>query len=410
MTSPSDVYVWVWLPGATSPIVAGRIRWTGRTFQFGYGASYLERADAISLFAPQLPLGTGWMDPPEDQEMAGCLWDASPDSWGQRVIIARLTGRVGQAADDIQFDKTTFLIESGSNRIGALDFQTSPTEYVPRAATATLEELQTAALALLAGEDLPEELARALVDGTAVGGARPKVLITDDGVEFIAKLSTSTDPFPIVKAESAAMELARRVGIDVPQTRLVESLGRDVLLVERFDRPAPGERRMMVSALTMLGYGDFLGARYASYPDLFDVLRQWSASGEGLGRALFERLVFNVAIGNTDDHARNHAAFWDGQHLELTPAFDICPQMRTGREANQAMDIDSKGNRHSTFALCIDSASEYGLSRSDAQDIVDQQVTIIREQWDAVAGMAHLTDVERKALFGRQILNPYASS
>ena len=193
------------------------------------------------------------MDPPEDQEMAGCLWDASPDSWGQRVIIARLIGRVGQAADDIQFDKTTVLIESGSNRIGALDFQTSPTEYVPRAATATLEELQTAALALLAGEDLPEELARALVDGTAVGGARPKVLITDDGVEFIAKLSTSTDPCPIVKAESAAMELARRVGIDVPQTRLVESLGRDVLLVERFDRPAPGERRMMVSALTMLG-------------------------------------------------------------------------------------------------------------------------------------------------------------
>jgi serine/threonine-protein kinase HipA len=411
MTSPSDFFVWVWLPGATSPVVAGRIRRTDRLYQFGYGQSYLSRSDAVSLFTPQLPLQEGWMDPPDDdQEMAGCLWDASPDGWGQRVIIARLTGKVGQEADDIQFDQGTFLLESGSNRIGALDFQASADDYVPRMETATLDELHAAAEAVLAGEDLRDELARALVDGTAVGGARPKVLIKDGGVEYIAKLSTSTDPYPMVKAEAAAMELARRVGIQVPNSRLTQSLGRDVLLVERFDRPAPGERRMMVSALTMLGFGTLLGARYSTYPDLLNELRKWAISGVGLGRTLFERVTFNVAVGNTDDHARNHAAFWDGRHLELTPAYDLCPQQRTGREASQAMGINAANHRSSTFATCVASAAEYGLTGGEAREVVDRQVTLIQEQWDEVAEMAELTATEKRALFQRQILNPYASS
>jgi serine/threonine-protein kinase HipA len=406
MTSPSDVYVWAWLPGATSPVVAGRIRPYGKQYQFAYGESYLARLEAISLFTPELPLQSGWISPPEGLEMAGCLWDSSPDSWGQRVIIARLTGLLGAAADEITLEKTTFLLESGSNRIGGLDFQASATEYVPRAKTATLDELHLAADALQSGE-LHTDLARALVDGTAVGGARPKVLIIDSNVEFIAKFSTSADPYQVVKAEAVGMELARRVGIDAPNSRVVSSLGRDVLLIERFDRPGIG-RRMMVSGLTLLGFGDFLGARYSSYPEIFDVLQKMAKSGKNLGRTLFERIVFNIAIGNTDDHARNHAAFWDGHHLELTPAYDLCPQLRSGWEANQAMDINRSGGRSSRFDTCVKAASEYGLTSVEARDIVDHQVTTIRENWVEVADMIELTTVDRDFLLNRQILNPYA--
>ena len=409
MTSPSDVYVWAWLPEATNPVVAGRIRLNGSQYQFGYGESYLARAEAVSLFTPELPLVRGWIDPPEGLEMAGSLWDSSPDSWGQRVIVARLTGLLGAAADEVTLDKTTFLLESGSNRIGGLDFQTSATNYVPRTETATLDELHRAADALQSGE-LHAELAQALVDGTAVGGARPKVLIRDQDIEFIAKFSTSIDPFPMVKAEAAGMELARRVGIDAPSSRIVRSLGRDVLLIERFDRPGIGRRRMMVSGLTLLGFGDFLGARYSSYPDLLDVLRQLSVTGSNLGRTLFERVVFNIAIGNTDDHARNHAAFWDGEHLELTPAYDLCPQLRTGREANQSMDINRASDRSSTFGTCVTAAAEYGLTIGEARSIVDHQVTAINENWDDVAEMVELNAVDKSALFGRQILNPYSFS
>ena len=401
-------FVWVWLPDATEPVVAGRIAMSrGGEHRFAYGESYLSRPAAISLFTPELPLGRGWIDAPDGMDMAGCLWDASPDSWGQRVIIARLTGLSGAAADAVQFDKLTFLLESGSNRIGALDFQASSTEYVPRTRQASLDELHAAAEALDAGE-LDPDLAIALVDGTAVGGARPKVLVADGDTEYIAKLSMSTDTYSVVKAEAVAMELARRVGIDVPTTRLVRSLGRDVLLVQRFDRPGGGRRRQLVSALTMQGFGDFLGARYSSYLDVLEVLRAGASSGKGLARRVFERIVFNVLTGNTDDHARNHAAFWDGEHLDLTPAYDLCPQPRSGTEANQAMAISSTGERRSRLVSCLDACAGYDLSRTQARAIIDRQVTLIREQWADAADLCKLTETDRTFLFGRQILNGYA--
>jgi serine/threonine-protein kinase HipA len=243
---PAEAYVWAWLPGSTEPVAAGRVRQVGGgQHQFLYGRGYLDRSDAISLYGPELPLQAGWQTPPDSLDMAGCLWDASPDSWGQRVINVRLAGgRYGDAADRVQASKLTYLLESGSDRIGALDFQASPRDYVPRVERASLDDLHAAAQALERG-DLSAVLGDALVDGTAVGGARPKVLVYDDETSWIAKLSLSSDPFPVVKAEAVAMELARRVDIDVPETRATTSLGRDVLLVERFDRA--GDSRLMIS-------------------------------------------------------------------------------------------------------------------------------------------------------------------
>lgn len=404
---PEDAYVWIWLPGESEPVPAGRIREIGGQHQFIYGRSYLARSDAISLYGPELPLTRGWQPPPEGLDMAGCLWDASPDSWGQRVINVRLSGgRHGAAADQIEATKLTYLLESGSDRIGALDFQVSPDSYDPRVEHASLDELHAAAQAVENG-DLSAVLTDALINGTAVGGARPKVLVYDDATSWIAKLSVSSDPYPVVQAEAVAMELARRVGLEVPRTEVTTSLGRDVLLVERFDRPGGGRRRMMISALTMLGFGDFLGARYSSYLDLLDVLRKRERDGDTAGRRLFERIVFNIAVGNIDDHARNHAAFWDGHQLELTPAYDICPQIRSGTDARQAMDITRDGRRDSRFAVCIDAAGEYGLTREQARDIVDHQVTTIQSCWDDAADQVRLSADDRAFLWGRQILNPY---
>ena len=424
---PRRAYVWVWLPGHTGPVFAGalelRKRQTVRSrsaqgggpFDFAYSPAYLERPDAISLYTPELPLEGGWQEPGEERPMAGCLRDDSPDSWGQRVIDNRLFARRGPTTGGVDVDDLTYLLESGSNRIGALDFQTSHTTYVPRQTTATLDELHQAAQALEDGT-LTAELAVALTQGTAVGGARPKVIVAgDDGREYIAKLSLSTDPYPIVKAEAVGMELARRVGIPVPHTEIVRSLGRDVLLVERFDRPGDKTRRMIVSALTLLGFSDFLGARWSSYPELLDTLHQLAAPGAGgLGRALLERIILNILIGNTDDHARNHAVFWDGQHVELTPAYDLCPQLRTAREANQAMDIGRaaspmvQGTRASNRSTIIAAAADYGVTPAEAADMFDRQVHIIRTQWDDAVAVAELTRREADLLYERQVVNAYA--
>ena len=261
--------------------------------------------------------------------IASALRDSGPDRWGQLVILERLHGVHGRDADPGDLDQITYFLESGSNRIGGLDFQSSPDTYVPRGTTATLDELHDAADALQEGRPLSDELMAALVRGTSIGGARPKALMDVDGVPFIAKFSSTSDHYPVVNSEALAIELARRVGISVPRSFVTSSLGKDVLMVERFDREPGGKRRLVVSGLTMLGLDEMM-SRYATYPDLLDVLRRDGVDPH-VGRKLFERIVFNVAVGNSDDHARNHAAFWDGQNLDLTPAYDLCPQTRSVR-------------------------------------------------------------------------------
>jgi serine/threonine-protein kinase HipA len=405
-------FVWVWLPGATEPIVAGRLDVVGDQLAFTYGRSYLARPGAISLFTPELPLGVGRRLPPPDRETFGCVRDAAPDAWGQRVILSRLAGPLTRDSDTGSLPMLTYLLQAQSNRIGGLDFQASSTEYVPRQAAATLDDMLRAADRLQAGEALPAELEPALLHGTSIGGARPKATLVDGGRELIAKFSSTTDPYPVVKAEAAAMELARRVGLNVPASELVRVLGRDVLLVQRFDRtPVPGQRRLMVSALTVLGLTEMTG-RYASYPELADELRKWAPTGAVYDalRELFSRVVFNVCVGNIDDHARNHAMFWDGEHLELTPAYDLSPQLRSGGQAAQAMAISRDGAKESRLSVCLDAADEYGISRDQARGIVENQVMIIDQDWDEVADAVGLSRAQSDLMRlgpGAQILNPF---
>lgn len=254
---------------------------------------------------------------------------------------------------------------------------------------------------------LTESLQAALVRGTSIGGARPKVLVTDgEAHQWIAKLSASSDAvFSVVNAEAAAMELARGAGIEVPETQVVRSLGREVLLVRRFDRAPDGTRRHVVSGLTMAQEHE-LGARYVGYPDLLDVLREYGSRPETVGSELFDRIVFNMAISNTDDHARNHAAFWDGRQLSLTPAFDLVPGPRSGETAAQAMAIDRQGTRLSSFAAALSAAHVYGLSERQARERIDRIVESVRAHWSEAAEVGRLTVADRTHLWNRQFLNP----
>lgn len=411
MTSDETVreaYVWVWLPGDTAPVVAGLLEaQPGDLVSFTYGRSYLARDDAIPLYEPELPLRPGRLEPGQGLRIASCIRDAGPDAWGQRVILARRAGHLDLAHDTGELDQLTYLLESGSDRIGALDFQPSPADYQPRGEVAQLEELQEAARAVEDGRLLSPPLAAALLRGTSIGGARPKVLIEGNGRHLIAKMSSTSDPYPVVKAEAVGMELARRAGIDVPRTELITSLGRDVLLIERFDRTAvPGERRMIVSGLTMLGLDEMM-ARYATYPDLADLIRSRFTNPRRTLRELFTRIVFNICIGNNDDHARNHSAFWDGRMLALTPAYDLCPQVRSGQVSAQAMAIGRDGARASQLQVCREAAAIFQLDDQGASEIIDATVATIRDQWTDAADATRLTELDRAQLWENQILNPF---
>ena len=415
-TRYKEAFVWIWLPGETEPVVAGRLEADNGQLLFNYGRSYLERVNdarpAIPIHEPELPLRAGELPLLNGLKMPGCIRDASPDAWGRRVIINKKLGLEAGAADTDELDELTCLLESGSDRIGALDFQQSPTEYVPRSATnATLQELVQSADLVEQGIPLTPELGLALLHGTPIGGARPKALIEDEGVKFIAKFSSSSDVYNVIKAEFIAMRLAALAGLDVAPVELASAAGKDVLLVKRFDRNYSDKgwaRTLMVSALTLLGLDEMM-ARYASYEVLAEIIRHRFSDPKQTLRELFKRLVFNVLCGNTDDHARNHAAFWDGKELSLTPAYDICPQGRTGNEASQAMLITGNDNS-SRLATCLESAHNFLLSRGDARALMDELQAAIEEHWNAVCDEAQLGEVDKRLLRGRQFLNPWSIS
>jgi len=386
-----EVFVWIWLPEQANPVVAGKLTEDDGLVHFNYGKSYLERlkgtSPSISIYEPELPLRPGILPLLGDLQIPNCIRDAAPDAWGRRVIINKMLGQKGKDADTAELNEITYLLESGSDRIGALDFQQSATEYIPRSAN----------------------LDQALFHGSSIGGARPKALIEDHGIKYIAKFSSGTDVYSVVKAEYIAMRLAAVVGINVAPVKLVKAAGKDVLLIERFDRIHSAEgwlRKSMISALTMFGLSD-MTARYASYEDLAHIIRKVFSSPKATLREMFSRLVFNILCGNNDDHARNHAAFWDGKELSLTPAYDICPQGRTGNEASQAMKI-SDNNNLSQLKLCLEVAHHFMLSPEEAKEIFAHVEAVIRGNWDKVCEEAQLSDIDKKLFWERQFLNPYS--
>jgi len=410
-TAYTEAFVWTWLPGEIKPVVAGRLAAIeGGQLVFNYGQSYLARANAIPLYEPELPLRPGVLPLLNGLPMPNALRDAAPDAWGRRVIINRKLGTKGEGIDTAELDELTFLLDSGSDRPGAVDFQQSATEYVPRETeNASLNALLHAVERVETGVPLSPDLDVALFHGSSIGGARPKAMIVSNERKYIAKFSSQNDVYSVVKAEFLAMRLAEEVGLTAAPVILMQVAGKDVLLIERFDRQrAPGgwRRRSFVSALTLLGLDEMM-ARYASYEDLATVIRHRFTAPKETLRELFARMLFNVLCGNTDDHARNHAAFWNGRNLTLTPAYDICPQARSGGEATQAMLITGD-ERMSRIAVCFKAAPAFLVPAADALAIARHQISVIRDRWPALCTEADLSEVDRNFFWRREFLNPFA--
>ncbi len=406
----NQAFVWIWLPGKTEPVVAGKLTAHGNDLMFNYGQSYLAREDSIAIYDPELPLRTGILPLLPGMSIPSCIRDASPDAWGRRVIINKKLGRQGKSTDVSQIDELTYFLESGSDRIGALDFQHSATSYEPRSfVNVPIEELLEVAERVEKGLPISPGLDQAMNHGTSIGGARPKALIDYHNKKCIAKFSSASDLYNIVKAEFIAMRLAQLSGLNVASVELTRSSNKDILLIGRFDRLLSDngwQRKCMVSALTILELDEMM-ARYASYENLAEIIRYRFVDSSAALKELFGRITFNILVGNTDDHARNHAAFWDGNMLKLTPAYDICPQGRSGNETSQAMLI-AQDNRMSKLSVCLDSASPFQLSEKEALAIIEHQITTICLHWQSVCEEADFNHVDQKLLWGRQFLNPFA--
>lgn len=402
MASASQAFVWVWLPGHINPVVAGKISKEGELYSFHYGRSYLENIQAIPLSPIELPLKSEKFIPQGLNNIHSCLRDASPDAWGRRLIEYQYSA--------INPNELDYMLLSGSNRIGALDFQSSSLEYIPREIqNIHLEELLTAAEMIDKNQPISEHLASLLIRGTNIGGARPKALVYDDHEEYIAKFGLSTDPYDMIKSEYIGMRLAKLIGIEVAELKLHSVLNKNVLLVKRFDRRQADNgtaRRLMLSGLSILELNE-MEARYANYPDFADIIRQKFTEPKRYLKELYQRLIFNVLIGNTDDHARNISAFWDGKNLSLTPAYDLCPQMRFGQIATQAMGINGVEGNYSTLMNVLSICEYFQMDSVEAKDMIQKIITNIEKYWIMVCEEADMSTKEQERLWKNIIFNPF---
>ncbi len=395
----SEAFVWVWLPDATDPVVCARLWQASGVLRFVYGRSYRDRPDAIALDPHLLPLDAAAHVARLPERLPGPIADAAPDAWGRRVLEYR-TNRA-------RLSEIDYLLAGGGERIGALHFQASPTHYEPPLLQpASLTQLVQAAEHVEQQTPLPEDLRMALAHGTSIGGARPKATIQDDSGYWIAKFGASTDRYAVVETECATLSLAERCGITVPTHQTVEAAGRSVLLVRRFDRELRGgavTRRLLLTALTLLQL-DETEARLASYPALAEVLRRSSSQPLIDTAELFRRMVFNLLVGNTDDHAKNHACVWDGRWLTLTPAYDLVPLPRVGQEARQAMLVGVSGPE-ATLSNAYSQAGRFGLSAAEAGAIIDE-VRHGLEDWMGLFADHGVPEAEIERLNGTTVLSP----
>lgn len=402
MKNADHAFVWIWLPGKTNPIVAGRITKINQLYAFTYGASYLENPEAMALSPFELPLEVGNVLPVGINTIHSCLRDSAPDAWGRRVIDYKYA--------QFNANELDYMLLSGSDRIGALDFQTSPVEYIPREAKkVSLEDMLKITSFIEKNKPLPPELEFALLRGTSVGGARPKALINDHGKNYIAKFALNNDIFNIIKTEYIGMRLAKKLGLNVPEVKLRQALGKDILLVERFDRSKMESgtiRHFMLSALSLLKLNE-MEARYASYCDLAEIIRQRFSNPQKELIELYKRLIFNVLIGNTDDHARNHSAFWSGKSLHLTPAYDLCSQPRIGQEATQAMAIEGIEGNFSTLVNVHSICEYFQLSNEKARELIQEMIGGIENYWPLICEEANLAEIERNRLWQNAVFNPF---
>lgn len=394
-----EAFVWVFLPGDTSPTLCGRFRHAGTAAgmpvgTFAYGKSYLGNPAARPLDPFVLPLANKSFEIASSQGVFGVFADACPDDWG-RYVIDRQYGA--------QAYPIGYLLRSQEDRVGHLCFSASRSEMPSLAAPVSTDLLNDAwhvVADLEAGRPIPPELADRIRPNTAMGGARPKLTVADQDAQWLAKFPVRGDNprRSVPKLEAAILVLAGLCKIDAAKAKLVpiERIGDHdmALLVRRFDRTArmvDGEQVWLrdgyVSARTVLQSSPSLhAASYTgAYCQLARELQRWSEHAPADRFELFRRMVFNCCISNIDDHERNHGFLAsDASDLyRLSPAFDMVPRLHGTARRHRALAIGDFGHE-ATVANLLSACGDFDLHEAESRGLIDEVETTVQENWRRV--------------------------
>jgi serine/threonine-protein kinase HipA len=382
----------VWLDCDLGPAcLVGTLAHDRGQVRFHYDRNWLGQASAFAL-DPDLSLDESPFFPKPELGNFGVFLDSSPDRWGQTLMKRR---EALQAKDEQRTPRTLyawdFLIGvQDFTRQGALRFRLAGTEEflghdkMAAPPVTTLRELEAVAYQLSSRriddlDALRKWLAVLVAPGASLGGARPKANYTEaDGSLWIGKFPARDDDRDVGAWEYVVHDLAKKAGIDVPAAKLVR-LNNDfhTFCVQRFDR-LKGARRFYASAMTLLRKDHSEGT---SYLELAQFLR---SNGDGARAAadlaqLFRRVAFNVAVGNRDDHLRNHGFVLGANGWRLAPAFDVNPNIDKAEHVLNLDDVDSRPR----LETVLSTARFYGLSPDQARGVIEEVASAVDGWRDA---------------------------
>ncbi|MBQ0060140.1 MAG: type II toxin-antitoxin system HipA family toxin [Lachnospiraceae bacterium] len=363
------------------------------SYSFEYENEWLKQNHLSAILDPDLLPFRG-RQYPSGKSIFGLFADASPDRWGRVLMNKReriLAQKEGRKPRKL-YDSDYLLGVYDETRMGGIRFKDDiegpflsddvDTAAPPWATLRTLEEASRG----FENDDvgLSEKWLNQLIKpGSSLGGARPKATVVDtSGQLWIAKFPSKHDENDTGAWEKVTHDMAKMCGLKVPESKLEKfsNLG-STFLVKRFDRD--GEKRVhFASAMTLLGKTDGASASDGtSYLDIVGFIKSNGASPKADLIELWRRIVFNMAVTNTDDHLRNHAFMLKKNGWELSPLYDVNP-MPYGDELSLLVDeVDNRIN----LDLVIKTAPRFGISEANARRMADEILTIVRENWIKLA-------------------------
>ncbi len=363
-------------------------------YSFEYSDEWLNSFNSAYSIDPNLSLYRGRQYTPIDRKLFGLFADSCPDRWGRSLmkrkeaINARNENRKPRNLTESDF----LLGVYDESRMGALRFSqeeggvflSSEKNYTTPPWT-NLRTLENASIAFETDDSSLEEkwLRELLAPGSSLGGARPKASVqAPDGSLWIAKFPSKHDEYNSGAWEKVVHDLSHLCSLNVPESKLetFSAVG-STFLVKRFDRD--GKRRIhFASAMTLLGKADGASAvDGTSYLDLVAYIRAYGTEPRQDLVELWKRIVFNMAVTNTDDHLRNHGFILTPTGWRLSPLFDVNPTPAGDRLSLNVSQYDNTID----LPLAIEVSSYFGLKKDDAKKSSEDIINIIRENWVRLA-------------------------
>ena len=383
---------------------------------FSYSAEWLASRGAFQL-DPRLNLYAGEQFAAEGVNSIGVFLDSAPDRWG-RVLLDRREALAARAEKRVQrslADWDYLLSVDDECRMGALRFRrddASPfleRHKLSAPPITSLPDMERVSLALekQGAEKLPaygEWIATLLAPGTSLGGSRPKANFRDrDGSLWIAKFPSSEDRHDVGAWEQLMHALAKDCRIKVPRHRLAKFRHKyHSFCSQRFDR-TPDGRRFFVSAMTLLERRDGEGG---SYLEIAEFIQNHGARGgvDSDLEQLFRRVLFNVLVGNTDDHLRNHGFLREASGWRLAPAYDLNPNPA---KRHHALELDGSTDEPDLASLLA--TAEFYRVRARAADRMFKGIREVTQGWKKRASAMRISASERSRMAQAFVLSDESS-